>query len=127
MSNSLSKVDPPDCREDLVRKAAAEVDFPSAFDWISDREAIRVTGDARNRGLTSSEIRELARDWIVAGNRIRCIKENREGYRDRRHYHYDIVIENLDGFPRGLYVEMELFGTDEDTPTVNLLNAHPSS
>lgn len=127
MSNSSGKIDPPNCREDLVRKAVEEVDFPSAFDWIDERAAIRVTEDTSNRGLTSYEIRDLAREWLISGNPVSCVKETREGYRDRRHFHYDIVIGGIDGFPRGLYVEMELFGTDEDTPSVNLLNAHPSS
>lgn len=127
MGTSSGKVDPPNCREDLVRKAAAEATFPSAFDWINDREALRVTEDSRNQGLTAIEIRELAREWIRMGSRIACVQETRQGYRDRRHFHYDVILENIDGFPRGLYVEMELSSPDEDTPTVSLLNAHPPS
>lgn len=126
MSSPSAKRDPPNCREDLVRKAAqASLSFASAFDWINDREAIRVTEDPRNRGLTAKLIKELARDWILDGNTIKCVRETREGYKERRHFHYDIIIENLAEFSRGLYVYMELDNTDEDDPTVNLLNAHP--
>jgi hypothetical protein len=117
-------IDPPNCREDLVRKAAAS-DFRPDFDWINDKEALRVTGDSRNQGLTALEIRDLARDWINQGERIKCVAETREGYRDRRHFHYDITIGNVSGFSRGLYVYMEICNADEQTPSINLLNAHP--
>ena len=88
-----------------------------------------MAGDDRNRGLTAPEIREYARDWIREGGHISCVRETREGYRDRRHFHYDIVVQNLDGFElkRGLYVEMELREPDENMPAVSLLNAHPPS
>lgn len=119
-------LDPPSCREDLVRKAAAS-DFWYDFDWINDKEALRVTRDSRNQGLTASEIKDLARDWINQGGHIACVPETREGYRDRRHFHYDITVTNISGFPRGLYVYMEIGSANEQTPSVNLLNAHPSS
>jgi hypothetical protein len=126
VGNQPGKIDWPTCREDLVRKAAADaLSFGSAFDWINDRESLRVTSDPRNRGLTAPEIRDLARDWINDGNAIDCVRETREDYKDRRHFHYDIIIEKLAGFPRGLYVYMELANRDEDNPTVNLLDAHP--
>jgi hypothetical protein len=124
VSNSPVRIDPPVCREDLVRKAAAS-NFGPAFDWINDKEALRVTQDPRNRGLTAAEIRELARDWIDGGADIKCVRETREDYRDRRHFHYDITIQKLSEFPRGLYVYMEICNTDEQDPSVNLLNAHP--
>ena len=118
--------DPPVCRIDLVKKAAtAGLDFRSAFDWINDKEAIRVQNDARNRGLTALEIRTLAQEWIFAGNNIKCVPEKRELYRDERHFHYDITIEKLPDFPRGLYVYMDLENCDDDDPTARILNAHP--
>lgn len=120
----MGKVDSPVCREDLIRKAAAS-DFRPAFDWINDKEALRVTGDPSNQGLTADEIKELAREWILEGNDIKCVPERREDYRDRRHFHYDIIIQNLATFSRGLYVYMELSDPDETDPTVSLLNAHP--
>jgi hypothetical protein len=68
-------------------------------------------------------LRELDIELIRA--RSPQAKGRVEGYKERRHFHYDIIIGNLAEFPRGLYVEMELANTDEDDPTVNLLNAHP--
>ena len=124
MSIHSGRIDPPVCREDLVRKAAGSK-FESDFDWIDDKTAIRVTGDPRNRGLTATEIKECAREWILDGGKIKCVPEERQLYKERRHYRYDIVIENIAGFPRGFYVEMELCNTDEKDPAVNLLNAHP--
>lgn len=117
------KIDPPDCRIDLVRCAAAS-DFKSDFDWINDKEALRVTSDPRNRGLTAIEIREIAREWITEGKDIECVEEQRELYKDRRHRHYDIIIHPLNGFAKGLYLYMELDVTGCE-PAVSLLNAHP--
>jgi len=119
-------IDSPECRIDLVRKAA-EAGFGGDFTWIDDKEAMRVTFDPRNRGFTAQEIRELARAWIRGGGEIRCVPEARENRKHRRHFHYDIVIEGIDEFPSGLYVEMELTEPDEEEPAVSLLNAHPAS
>jgi hypothetical protein len=128
LCDQCGRRDPATCREDLIRRAAqASLDFDWAFHWINEREEFRVTENPANQGLTALAIRELAREWIINGGQIRCVAETREGYRDTRHYHYDITIHPLGGFPRGLYVYMELANTDEDDPTVNLLNAHPPS
>jgi hypothetical protein len=109
-------------------KLAADSNFESDFDWITDKEALRVTNDPANRGLTAIEIRELAREWISDDKKIDCVKEERPNYRDRGHFHYDIIIVPLDGFPRGLYIYMELHHKGgNDDPSVNLLNAHPPS
>jgi hypothetical protein len=120
------KIDPPSCRNDLVKLAAAS-DFKPDFDWINDKEALRMSSDPANRGLTANEIRELARDWINEGEAIDCVKETRPSYCVRRHFHYDIIIFPLDGFPKGLLVYMELCQKGQDDPSVNLLNAHPPS
>ena len=125
MPEPQPKKDPPVCRQDLIEKSA-ESGFESDFDWVNDKEALRVTSDARNQGLTANEIRRLAREWIKEGNTIKCVVETRDGYKEIRHHHYDIVINPLAGFRLGLYVYMELNSTDEDEPTANLLNAHPS-
>ena len=113
-------VDPPDCREDLVIKAAKSA-FRSDFDWINEKEAIRVSNDGANRGLTAVDIRELARDWITGGGLIKCVKETREPYNKTRHRHYDIIIKPLAEFPRGLYVYMQIdSGLEENDPIVHL-------
>jgi hypothetical protein len=122
MAKHSGRRDPPNCREDLVRKAAADSQTSwYAFWWVDERAEILVT---ENTLLTATEIRNLAVSWILGGGKIKCVPEGREGYRDKRHFHYDIIIEGIDGYPRGLYVYMELCSTDEDVPTVNLLNAH---
>jgi hypothetical protein len=127
VGNPSGHVDPPTCREDLVRKAAGS-NFTPDFDWITEKEALRVTEDPRNRGLTAVEIREIARDWILGGGEIDCVKETREGYKEKSHFHYDIIITNVGAdFPRGLYVYMQLSNSDEKEPAVGLLNAHPPS
>jgi hypothetical protein len=119
-------IDSPNCRIDLIRKAA-ESSFGGDFNWIEDKEALRVTTDPRNRGFTALEIREPARAWIRGGGEIRCVPEERENRKHRRHFHCDIVIDGIDEFPRGLYVELELTEANEEEPEVSLLNAHPAS
>ena len=85
-----------------------------------------MTNDGNLRGLTAAEIRELAKEFIRQGGKIKCAPENRADYKDRRYFHYDIIIKDFpDDFPYGLYVEMELFDPNEDEPVVNILNAHP--
>lgn len=124
MSTPSGQVDLPVCREDLVQKAASST-FRPDFDWIDEKQALLVSTRSSNRGLSAAVIRELAREWILDGNRIKCVKETREGYRDRRHFHYDITIGGLAEFPSGLYVYMQLASRDETDPAVWLLNAHP--
>jgi hypothetical protein len=126
LSQPPARVDSPDCRIDLIQKsAAAGATFRSAFDWINDKQALLVASNPDNRGLTAKEIRELAEEWINLGGKIKCVPETRESYRDRRYFHYDVIIIPLSEFPRGLYVEMELSNPDENDPSVSLLNAHP--
>jgi hypothetical protein len=125
-TNVPEKIDPSTSREDLVKQAASSNFLPD-FDWINDKEALRVSNDPANRGLTANEIRELAREWINKGGEIKCVPETRSPYCDRRHFHYDVIIKPLDGFPKGLLVYMELCQKGRDDPSVNLLNAHPPS
>jgi len=111
-------------RIDLVRQAALSR-YTGDLEWINAREALRVASDPRNCGFTAPEIRELAQAWIRGGGEILCTEEDRSNWRHRRDYYYWIIIEGIDDFPRGLFVEMELTEADETDPIVSLLNAHP--
>lgn len=122
MPTTTQKIDPPTCREDIVRKAAAS-NFRPDFDWVDEKQEKLAF---ERTSLMPYEIRELAREWILAGNKISCVPETGYLYRDRRHFHYDIVIQNVAGFPRGLYVEMEICNLDPNEPAVNLLSSHES-
>ncbi len=125
MSEGREKIDPDECRLDLVILAARST-FPSHFDWLEEKIAIRVASDSRNRGLTAKGIRELAREFIKGGGEITCSPEVRPLYSDRRNFKYSVIVKPLNDFPRGLYVEMELqYEEDEDLPVICLLNAHP--
>jgi hypothetical protein len=122
--HSTDKVDTPDCREDLIVKAAASW-CRTDFDWVSPEAAQLVTTNPANQGFTSGLILDLAREWINTGGRIKCVDETRPNWRDKRHKHYDITITGLREFRDGLYVYMEISNPDEDEPEVSLLNAHP--
>lgn len=51
------------------------------------------------------------------------VRETREEFRNYRYYYKAILP--LDGFNRGVFVEMVLVDDDPDFPTVALVNAHP--
>jgi hypothetical protein len=116
------------CADTLARIAlvrlAASSGLSNCFDWIDSEVALRVSGDPANQGFTAITIRQLAQAWIVGGGEIREWVENRENWIHRREFWYSITV-NIDGFPRGEFVEMELVDNDPEFPVVALLNAHP--
>lgn len=94
--------------------------------WVNDRTANRVRSDPANRGLRPGEITQLLREFVRISDPA-CVEqkhEEREGWKDRRDYWYRVIVP-IDGFPRGLFVELELLDDDPDVPIVALLNAHP--
>ncbi len=113
-------------RIDLVIKAAVS-HYGGDFEWINDRTQLRVGSDPRNQGFSAVLIRTLAKAWVAGGGEVQCTEEQRENWRDLRDYYYWMVIEGIDEFPRGLFVEMVLTDDDEEDPVVHLVNAHPSS
>ena len=113
-------------RIDLVITAARSR-YTGDFEWIDDKVALRVTSDRQSEGFTAVEIKRLAQAWIRGGGPVFCADEQREGWRDERDYYYWIVIEGIDEFPRGLFVELVLTDDDEAEPIVSLVNAHPQS
>lgn len=114
----------PHPKVDLVRKAILSR-YRGDFEWINDKELLRASGDSRNRGFTGPEIRELTRAWVLGGGAIYCEPETRESYRDKRSFWYYLVIEGIDEFPKGEFVEMELIDEDREDPVVRIVNAHP--
>jgi hypothetical protein len=113
-------------RIDLVKKAILSR-FTGDFGWFDDRAFQLVASNPANKGLTPAEIRLLTQAWVKRGGKIKGEKEDREIWRDRRDYWYWVVIQGIDEFPTGLFVEMELNDADEQDPMVCLVNAHPSS
>jgi hypothetical protein len=98
----------------------------NCVEWINDKEANRVRTDPANQGLRPGEIIRLLREYVrVSGpSSVEQIREQREAWRDRRDYWYKVIVP-VDGFPHGLFVELELLDDDPDVPVVVLLNAHP--
>lgn len=100
----------------------------NCVEWINDKEANRVRTDPVNQGLRPGEIIRLLREYVRDGDPscIEQIREQREGWSDRRDYWYKVIVP-VDGFPNGLFVELELLDDDPDVPVVVLLNAHPQT
>jgi hypothetical protein len=95
-------------------------------EWIDDRAARRVREDRNNLGLTPEYIKQRVIDHVCAEGAgvVEQRRETRPEYGHRRFWYRVLLPE--DGFPRGLFVEMELTDDrDEDFPVVSLLNAHP--
>ena len=111
---------------DLVRKAILST-CTGDFEWIDDKVALRVSGDAANQGLTPPEIKRLAQEWVRMGEKIFVKAEDRELWREKRDYVYWIVIRGIEEIPAGLFVEIELSDDDADDPIASIVNAHPSS
>jgi hypothetical protein len=95
-------------------------------EWIDDRAARRVREDRNNLGLTPEYIKQQVIDHVCAegASAIEQRPETRPEYGHRRYWYRVLLPE--EGFPRGLFVELELTDDrDEDFPVVSLLNAHP--
>ncbi len=113
-----------DSRVDLVLKAILSR-FTGDFEWIDDKTALRVSSE--NYGLTPAAIKRLCQEWVKDGGEIKAKIEDREVWRDKRDHWYWVVIEGIEGFPTGFFVEMELTDSDEDDPRVVMVNAHRSN
>ena len=111
----------------LVVKAVF-CNLSNCFEWINDKEANRVRSDPSNQGLTPGEIKRLTREHVRLNGPscVEQLREVRENRRDQRDYWYRVIVA-IDGFPDGLFVEMELLDDDPDVPIVVLLNAHPAT
>ena len=92
--------------------------------WVNYETARRVRADPANRGLTPEEIIRQVRDFARGGGKVEQGPETRPEYSHRRFWYRAVVP--VGGFPRGLFVEMELLDDDPDVPVVILLNAHPA-
>jgi hypothetical protein len=91
--------------------------------WKNERTSLRVRNDPDLRGLTPEGIKRELQAFVAGGGEIVQISEMRGEYRDYRYYYKAILP--LDGFDRGVFVEMVLVDDDPDFPTVALVNAHP--
>lgn len=111
----------------LVVKALI-CNLSNCVEWIDDKEANRVRSDPSNQGLTPTEIKRLTREHVRSNgpNCVEQLREERENWKDRREYWYRVLVP-IEGFPHGLFVEMELLDDDPDVPVVALLNAHPAT
>lgn len=111
----------------LVVKALT-CNLSNCVEWINDNEANRVRSDPSNQGLTPGEIKRLTREYVRLNepNCVEQLREVRENRKDRREYWYRVIVP-IDGFPHGLFVEMELLDDDPVVPVVVLLNAHPAT
>ena len=108
----------------LVRMAIVS-NYTGDAEWVDTKTELRVGRDPANRNLTPPAIMELARNHVAAGGDIFC-KAETGIWKNKRDFVYWVVIP-VPGFPKGLFVEYELYDDDPNDPRVWLLNAHPSA
>src|SRR5262249_15953163 len=84
-------------------------------EWVNGKEGKGVQSDAANQGLSPEEINELVRAYVRLRGPgcIEQLREDRENWRHLREYWYRVIVP-IKGFPRGLFVEMELLDEDPD-------------
>jgi hypothetical protein len=108
----------------LVQKALTD-GLVNCVEWKDDRTVNRVLGDPANQGLTPHWIRnDLIRQVRAGEAQVQQRREDREQWRVEREFWYRVIL-SVEGFPRGLFVEIVLEDDDEDVPVVSLVNAHP--
>ncbi len=107
----------------LVRKA---IDMGATVvgccEW-NERAFRRLTNDPGLLGLTLSAIRKLVIEFVKLGGKIEEIAETRSEYASFDHY-YKLIVPYAD-FKQGLFVEIRLIDSDEDCPSVAIVNARP--
>jgi hypothetical protein len=113
----------PAAQLELVRKALTS-GLSNCVEWVSDNVQRRIHKDTALVPLTPRLITRLVIEHAKNGGTISQRKEDREVWKDLREFWYFVVVP-AEGFPRGLFVEMELQDDDPDVPVVILLNAHP--
>ncbi|HEY2156594.1 MAG TPA: hypothetical protein VGH33_13265 [Isosphaeraceae bacterium] len=91
--------------------------------WKNDLTSLRVRNDPDLKGLTPEGIKRELLAFVAGGGEIVQVREARGEYRDYRYYYKAILP--LDGFDRGVFVEIVLVDDDQDFPMVALVNAHP--
>jgi hypothetical protein len=93
-------------------------------EWIDDKAMIRVRYEFAATGLSPRKLEELLIEFAKQGGKIDERKETRPEWKARRDFWYRAVIP-MEGFPRGIFIEIELRDDDPDVPMVSLVNAHP--
>jgi hypothetical protein len=107
----------------LVRQALTS-GLSNCVEWVSDQAARLVRNNPANQGLTPEGIKRLVRGFVKAGGQVEQRVEGRTPWKHARRFWYMVIVP-VDGFPDGLFVEMELLDADPEVPMVALLNAHP--
>jgi hypothetical protein len=109
----------------LVRLAVKST-LSNCVEWVDDRTMLRVGNDPSLQGLSPVEIKRLLRDYLRKDKTVAIHQEveKREPWKDKRDWWYWVII-SVAGFPRGVFVEMDLVDDDPECPVVHLVNAHP--
>lgn len=72
--------------------------------------------------LTPEWVHEELIRYVKGGGDVIQVREKRFEYSDRSFY-YKVVLQ-VEGLPRGLFVEIVLDDDDEDCPAVRIVSAH---
>jgi hypothetical protein len=91
-------------------------------EWDADAAAIARRKLAKLEGLTPESIRTMAISFVGAGGKITQHKETRENW-SAYSFYYKVIVP-VEGFHRGIFVELRLIDEDPDDPAVQIVSAH---
>jgi len=84
----------------------------------------RLRRELRQHKLTLADVQRELIQFVQRGGDVLQVKEERDGWINRRDYWYKVIVPMPALFVQGLFVELELKNRDPDYPEVNLVNAH---
>jgi hypothetical protein len=86
----------------------------------------RIRNDPDLCSFTPTEIKLRLIDYVKNGGKVSQVPEERDEYKYRYRFYYKAIVP-IEGFARGVFVEMRLSDCDPDYPVVSLVNADPQS
>jgi hypothetical protein len=84
----------------------------------------RLRDELRRNKLTLLQVRKLLIEFVKSGGSVVQVKEEREGWKDRRDYWYKVIVPMPALFAKGLFVELELINRDPEYPEVKMVQMH---
>lgn len=106
----------------VVRAITLGLEIGGCCEW-QDKAARRVRAKPPNQGLTPEGIKRLLCEFVAGqSGEVQQVAEKRREYLDRRFYYKTIVP--VEGFVRGLFIEVVLVDDDPEYPVVAIVNAH---
>lgn len=84
----------------------------------------RVSRDPQLSTVGARGVIDRLFDWVNRVGGVRPATVHGDEFRVPHDYLYEVVVDNIEGIPGGLYVKLGLQSTDEDFPEVTIVSCH---